>query len=202
MRWERLFDDLEAQLAETVRAGDDENAREEVRWRAGSLTMRERLLACRATPAGVRLSGGDRLDVTIHTVGADWFAGVADPAGRAADVVVRTAAVSVLRGASSRGAARVPPVPGREPQPAGSVGGPAQVVSAPRVTLPMVLRDLCRRRAAVTVRGIDGVVHGTIDQVGLDHFDLAVHERGIPRRAANVTAVDILAIAGIMTVEF
>ena len=51
-----------------------------------------------------------------------------------------------------------------------------------------VLRDLVRRRLAVTVHLRDGAaLSGTIDRAGADHLDLALHDPGSPRRAASVT---------------
>jgi hypothetical protein len=50
-----------------------------------------------------------------------------------------------------------------------------------------VLRDLCRRRCAVELVLTGGPLHGTIDRVGRDHCDLAVHEAGAVRREAAVS---------------
>ena len=55
-----------------------------------------------------------------------------------------------------------------------------------RIGLAFVLRDLSRRRVAVEVESLDGRHHGTIDRVGLDHLDLALHEPGTPRRERDV----------------
>jgi hypothetical protein len=60
-----------------------------------------------------------------------------------------------------------------------------------------VLRDLCRRRVAAEVHTTAGVRTGTIDRVGRDHLDLAVHERGEPRRHRNVADVLLLPFSAV-----
>ena len=61
-----------------------------------------------------------------------------------------------------------------------------------RLGLTFVLRDLCRRRRAIDLVLGSGQLHGTIDRVGRDHLDLAVHERGTARRASAVDEVRIV----------
>ena len=70
-----------------------------------------------------------------------------------------------------------------------------------RLGLPFVLRDLCRRRRQVEVTTADGILVGTIDRVGRDHVDLAVHESGTPRRESAVRDVLMLPIARIVLVR-
>jgi len=63
-----------------------------------------------------------------------------------------------------------------------------------------VLRDLCRRRAVDLVLAA-GEVHGTIDRVGRDHVDIAVHERGEARRPGAVREVRIVPFATLQLVR-
>jgi hypothetical protein len=63
---------------------------------------------------------------------------------------------------------------------------------AARLGITFLLRDLCRRRAAVTVRTYSGDATGTIDRVGRDHFDLAEHDRDVARRASEVQQVRVI----------
>ena len=46
-----------------------------------------------------------------------------------------------------------------------------------------------------------GEVHGTIDRVGRDHVDLAVHDRGEPRREGAVREVRIVPLAALLLVR-
>ena len=65
-----------------------------------------------------------------------------------------------------------------------------------------MLRDLCRRRAAVDL--VTGAIrtHGTIDRVGRDQLDLAEHEPGVPRRDAAVTRIRIVPLGEVLLVRF
>jgi len=70
-----------------------------------------------------------------------------------------------------------------------------------RVGLPFVLRDLCRRRKSLLLRTPSGRLSGTIDRVGRDHVDLAVHEAGTLRRATEVRHYRIVPLAQIQLVQ-
>jgi hypothetical protein len=70
------------------------------------------------------------------------------------------------------------------------------------VTFGFVLRDIARRRLPVRVALTTGrTLVGTIDRVGADHLDLALHERGAPRRASEVTGHRVVAFAAIQRVR-
>ncbi|MDQ2699047.1 MAG: hypothetical protein M3Y46_09660, partial [Actinomycetota bacterium] len=73
---------------------------------------------------------------------------------------------------------------------------------AERIGLSFVLRDLCRRRLAVHLTTEDGRLHGTIDRVARDHFDLALHEPGSPRRDREVRGYRIVPLERLVLVEF
>lgn len=74
---------------------------------------------------------------------------------------------------------------------------------APRISdrlgLSFVLRDLCRRRRYVQIDSVDSSVRGTIDRVGRDHLDVAVHEP--PRRATFVEEIRLVTFDGILMVK-
>jgi hypothetical protein len=70
-----------------------------------------------------------------------------------------------------------------------------------RIGLPFVLRDLCRRRKSLQIQTALGVVTGTIDRVGRDHLDLAVHAVGTARRAAEVQQYRIIPLEQIQLVR-
>jgi hypothetical protein len=200
MRWDDLFDDLESQLEQGRSAEEEELLAEEERLRLGRLSLRDRLAALARTdpgeePAPVRvlLSTGLVIDLRPRTFGRDWVAGDLDP-GREPGAVPRGQCILPVRAISSllldRGQVRRSL---REP-------GPARGITD-RLGLPFVLRDLCRRRSPLELHLPDGVLHGTIDRVGRDHCDLALHEPGSPRRESAVTAYRVVAIERVALVR-
>ncbi len=186
MRWDSLFDDLESQLEQELSSDDSDLRAEEYRHRLGRLTLRERITRFSAStgqerePLAVELGTGEVLVVLPQAFGRDWFSADLTAHGVASGTVLvaigAVAAVLVPKTSVTR-----------------SLDVPEPADNAPRLTdrigLAFALRDLCRRRAFVEVHGSTAVaaVHsGTIDRVGRDHFDLAVHEPGTPRRERNV----------------
>ncbi len=181
VRWERLFEDLEGQLAaewESERAALDSEGE---RLRLSRVRLHDRLVAFAG--AGVKemvslaLADSSVLRGTIDAVGADFAAlRLETPAGGLA--LVRTAAVASLT------TSEVALMRAARPDAQGVNAGLAE-----RLTLGFVLRDLARRRVPVRAHGLrGGAEFGTIDRVGLDHFDLAVHDAGAVRRTGEVHA--------------
>lgn len=82
---------------------------------------------------------------------------------------------------------------------------PAAATAAPpladRLGLAFVLRSVCRRRTPVELAIPDGILHGTLDRVGRDHLDLAVHEPGSERRRDAVRQVRIVPFAQLLLVR-
>jgi hypothetical protein len=73
---------------------------------------------------------------------------------------------------------------------------------ARRLGLGVVLRGLSRDRSAVVVRTVGGrVVRGTVDRVGADHLDLAVHSADEVRRAESVSAVQTIPFPAVLGVR-
>jgi hypothetical protein len=70
-----------------------------------------------------------------------------------------------------------------------------------RLGLAFALRDLARRRSAVAVTMRSGMLYGTIDRVARDHFDLAMHDPGVPRRPGNVRGTRIVSTAALVMVR-
>lgn len=179
MRWDRFFDDLEDQVAsewEAERAALDTEAE---RLRLSTLTLAARLRAL--APGSPETPGAevtidvaaDRLRGTVTSAGSDWLALDLAEAGMVAALIPFAA----VRGLAISHAAMLASARPSE-RPAGL---------RERMTFGFVLRDLVRRRLAVGVHLVDGaLLSGTIDRAGADHFDLALHEPGSPRRAASV----------------
>lgn len=185
MRWDSLFDDLESQLEHELHAEELDRRAEEHRLRVGRLTLRDRL----QTFSG---SDGHRAEVTIELVtgavvtvlpqsfGRDWMSAdivSRDGASGACIVPIEAVAGVILPKSSLARSLDVPPRDEQAPR------------LADRIGLPFVLRDLCRRRVYIELHARSRqVVHGgTVDRVAGDHVDLAVHERGAPRRERNVS---------------
>jgi len=149
-RWERLFADLEAQLAAGSAA--------ETRWDVAELTRAERARVGLADR--LRASTGRRLRVVTTDAGAfegdlvdaapQWLL-LASGAGRTALVVV--AALAAVEGLG----AHVAPPAGRTESALG---------------LGHALRALARDRVGVTVHARGAVLAGRLERVGADHLDL------------------------------
>jgi hypothetical protein len=182
MRWANLFDDLESQLEHELGAEEVDLRGEEERLRLGRLSMRDRLISLHAASAGQDYSlrieaGGLRLRLRPTGFGRDWLSGdLVDDSPQGRSVVLPLGAVGSVALDREQIAASL----------TGTSGGSDAALSA-RLGLPFVLRDLCRRRCAVELVLTGGPLHGTIDRVGRDHCDLAVHEAGAVRREAAVS---------------
>ena len=73
---------------------------------------------------------------------------------------------------------------------------------ARRLGIGVILRGLSRDRAVVRVRLYgDQRVTGTIDRVGADHFDIAVHPDDEPRRERVVREVRCLLLPAVAGLE-
>lgn len=195
MRWDNLFDDLEGQLENELNAEDLDVRAEEERLRLGRLSLRQRLTMV-STGAGrmrairILLVGGQSVTVRPTTFGRDWLAADLLDAGTGEPQCLlpfaAIAAVILLP-------EQVAPSLAAEPESA------ARLVD--RIGLPFVLRDLCRRRKSLQIQTALGVVTGTIDRVGRDHLDLAVHAVGTARRAAEVQQYRIIPLEQIQLVR-
>ncbi len=189
MRWENLFDDLAGQLEHELGAEEVDVRGEEERLCIGRLTVRDRLVALHEAGAGspeyllrVQLADGHRLDIVPRSLGRDWLMGeVSDESASAVQCLLPFSSIAALTldlesVESSTGAA-----------------GPLRL--SDRLGLTFVLRDLARRRRALELHVSFGVLHGTIDRVGRDHLDVAVHEAGSPRRRGEVSGIRMLPLA-------
>ena len=196
MRWDSLFDDLESQLEHELHAEELDRRAEEHRLRVGRFTLRDRLQTFSARDGrrgevALELVTGLSITVLPQTFGRDWMsADLTAPDGPSRACIVPLNAISgVLLPKTS--VARSLDVPDRDEH-------------APRLTdrigLSFALRDLCRRRVYLELycrSGSAGVHGGTLDRVAGDHVDLAVHERGAPRRERNVSHQRLVPISEI-----
>ncbi|WP_345751159.1 hypothetical protein [Microbacterium rhizophilus] len=195
MRWERFFDDLEDQLAAEWEAERAALESEAERLRLARVDLRARLIGLAHDaegPVTLELADGLAVEVRIAAVGADW---IAAPESEGAQRLL-LAPIPAIRGIQAAHGDLL-----RSARPAENTDRLAE-----RVTFALALRDLARRRVgvAVGVAAADGsgrVLTGTVDRVGADHLDLALHDAGAPRRSADVRAYRMLPLAAVAWVR-
>jgi hypothetical protein len=180
MRWEGLFADLEAQLAQGHWLDTEAEAAEMTRGERAGITLADRLRGALGAALQIQLAEGERLEMTVSTVGEAWLGG-SDHGGSLLvhlDTVVAVDAPLVM--------ATPQDSPGRR-----------------RPGIASAYRTLSRARAGVVVFGRDGrsLGEGTIDRVGRDHFDLAVHPRDEHRRGRNVRGVRVIPFSAVQVVR-
>jgi hypothetical protein len=185
MRWDNLFDDLESQLAQELTAEEIDLQAEEERLRLARLGIRDRLYALHTQTAGdgdrmlrLHLRDGSSVTATSSTFGRDWFAGeLVEESGRRPGCIIPFDAIDAVSLTREQVLLSLD---------GGSQEESPAALSA-KLGLSFVLRDLCRRRQGIELHLSDAWLHGTIDRVGRDHLDLAVHDVGSPRRDSAVT---------------
>ena len=199
MRWDNLFDDLEGQLEHELTLEEVDLRAEEERLRLGRMSLRDRIRSIHVTEGphvayaiSVLLVDGTRMPLRPVTIGRDWFsADLIDESASRRQCIVPLAAVGGL-------SLTRPQIGQSLSESSTSESGPGL---SSRLTLSFVLRDLCRRRASIEVRLVDGTVFGTIDRVGRDHLDVAVHERGSARRESVVTEYRVIPFSRVLVVK-
>jgi hypothetical protein len=180
LRWERLFDDLEAQLEAASAAELAGEVSERTRYERGQVTLADRLVAWVGQPVRLQLLGGATIAGRLEQAAQEWVvvqhgpSVVLVPLSALADVVGLGVAASMIDRQS---------VPRR-------------------LGLTAALRAVARDRSPVHVELIDGrAVAGTVDAVGADHLDLAEHPPDEPRRPGAVLRVHTLPLKAIAAVR-
>jgi hypothetical protein len=182
VRWDALFEDLEAQAAVLEQAERAAEVEERARGEVAALRVVDRARAAIGNPLRLRVVGDLALTGELIRVGADWLL-IDEGSGREALVAINR--LTSLRGLSRRAA-----VPGSEG------------VVASRLGLRQALRGLARDRSAVRVHLSDGAtVDGTVDRVGLDFVEVATHAPAEPRRRQDVRDVELLPLTAIAAVR-
>lgn len=177
MRWQGLFDDLEAQFDAAEAAELAGEVAERTRRESALLRLADRLRAAEGAALTVTVPGAGLLRGRLLDAGADWLL-LEEPGPR--EVLVPLAAVLGVTGAGPRAA-----VPD---------DGPV----ARRLDLRWALRGLARSRTGLALGLVDGtLVTGTLDRVGADHVDLAEHGLGEARRAAAVRQVRLVPLSAL-----
>ena len=182
MRWQSLFDDLEAQLDAALAAELAGEVAELTRLEAGRVRLSDRLAEATGAAVVVTLPGSGVVRGRVLDAGIDWL--LLDE-GAARESLIPLQAVLGISGVGARTAP-----PGAE----GEVGK--------RLDLRWALRGLARSRAGVAVTLRDGTtVTGTFDRVGADHVDLAEHAPGEARRSAAVRSVRLVPLTAVVLVR-
>lgn len=182
MRWQGLFDDLEAQFDAAQAAELAGEVSERTRREAALVRMVDRLRPGVDHPLVVTVTGHGVLRGRLVDAGSDWLL-LEEPGGR--ELLTPLAAVLGVSGLGARTA-----TPGTE----GAV--------VKRLDLRWALRGLARGRTGMAVGLVDGSqVTGTLDRVGADHLDLAEHGLGEPRRGKAVRQVRMVPLAAVAVIR-
>lgn len=177
MRWDALFDDLEAQLAEESRREWEAEAADRTRKERAEVGWLDRAARSTASLLTVTTAAG-RLNGILRDLGRDWLL-IELRDGRPA--LVSAAAVVSVSGLSARSESDRP---GR------------------RFAFGIALRAVSRDRLPVAVHDrLGGVVVGTLDVVGSDYVEIAEHPADTVRRAGSVTGRRVVPFGAIATVQ-
>lgn len=187
VRWEALFADLEAQMtaSEVFEVGSQAAAMTRAEFARTALP--DRLRAQGGAAASLRLRDGRWVEGRVLDVAERWVL-LAAPSGQDRADEEPSDRLLVVLGAVERLRALTP-----RSAPGAGVVATLGVGSA--------LRALARDRAPVTVLLASGDLTGTIDRVGHDHLDLAVHPVDAPRRPSSVTEVATVALDALLAVR-
>jgi hypothetical protein len=170
MRWDGLFADLEAQASALSIAERGAEIEDRTRYETGQLALIDRLRPATGTELRLRCLGGVVVRGLLRRAHPEWLL-LDEAAGR--EALVPVAAVCSFAGL------------GRTATPAAA----SSVLDA-RLGLRHALRLLARDRSNLRVHLVDAaVLDGTLDRVGADFAEIAVHAVGESRRRAAVTEV-------------
>lgn len=176
MRWTALFADLEAELGAAQAAEVEAEVRERSRAEAAQVRLADRLRAARGVTLSLRVAGVGDVAGRCAAAGPDWLV-VEEPSG--AEVLVPLPALLAVTGL-------------------GPWSAPAPGVVAQRLDFGYALGEISRRRTPVVLRLRDGSsLPGTVDRVGADFVDVAVHPVDEPRRSDAVQQVRTVPVGSI-----
>lgn len=182
VRWEALFRDLEAQLEATEQAELADEVADRSRLEAARLRLADRLRAADGAELTLAVGAAGAVTGRIRRVGADWLL-LVDGAGR--EALVPLEAVIGVTGL---------PHAAVDPERTGAVDR--------RLGLGYALRAIARDRTPVRVLLRDGgVLTGTVDRVGADYAEIAVHPLDEPRRPGAVVGMHVVAFGGVAVVH-
>jgi len=188
MRWEQLFDDLEARFDDLADAEMMAELADRQRVAAGAISMVERIAGAVGRPIRFRTTAGLTVTGNLQKVGPDWVL-VHEAPGR--ETVVALAATTMIEGLSA-------------------ATGPALKGVELRLNLRHAMRGLARDRSPIALVVAGGVgeptslhteVTGTVDRVGADFLEMALHAPWEPRRTASVRSVVLVPLGSVVLVR-
>jgi len=180
-RWDELFADLEARAAAEGAAERAAQAEERARAELGQGVVADRLRAALGTLVTAHVAGA-RIAGVLGRVGPDWLL-LDEGGGR--EVLVPVAALLGIDGLSHLS---TPP-------------GSIDPVTA-KLGLRHVLRGVARDRSGVRLHLSSGeVLAATLDRVGADYVEAALHAAGEPRRASSVRTTRLVPFAALAAVR-
>lgn len=189
MRWEQLFADLDARFDELADAELLAELADRQRVAVGAVLLTARLGGAVSRPIRLRTTSAGAVTGTLRQVGPDWVL-VQEAPGR--EALVNLGAVTVVEGLTT------------------ATGRPPAGIAL-RLNLRHMLRGIARDRSPVVVsvpgsstteggaRGTD--ISGTIDRLGADFVEVAVHAPWEARRAASVRSVVAIPLASVVVVR-
>jgi hypothetical protein len=179
MRWDALFADLEAQFDALAAAERDAEIADRTRSEVGRLGLIDRLRAAIGTQLRVACRGDLTLTGRLDRVHPEWLL-VAEAAGQ--ETLLASHGVLSVTGLTRLAAA-----------PDG-----LSAVDA-RFGLQLALRGIARDRSPTRLHLTDGtVVDGTVDRVGGDFVEVALHPLGEPRRRSVVSQTVLVTTSAIV----
>src|SRR5471030_239592 len=181
MRWDRLFDDLQAQMDAEGQRELDLEVSDRTRRERAQVGLHERFIAHRGQGVELRLAAGVRESGRVADAGSDWLL-LEDDGERGS--LVRFGAIVAINGLGVRAAAG------------------AGVAIGKRFGLGYALRGLSRDRCVVSLTDMGGAVTtGTIDAVGADALDLSEHPADLARRPENIVGRRVIPFAAIVIIR-
>ena len=183
MRWDELFEDMEAQLEQAHVRTVEQEAVETARAELSRLSLLERLAAHRERPVRLRPTRGDTLEGVLADVGAGWVV----VRERHLQHLVPLHSVAWWEGLPRR----FEVLPERSTIRRLGMGHVLRALSTARVHVRVLLQDPAGQ----------GELEGTLDAVGQDFFDVAVHPEDEFRRRRAVTAVRTVGFSAVALVS-